>query len=128
MIRKWRNRKEIPTPQTEGWEKKQKRPYTKKTYCKPSERLFPNRRPLSYSNLTKNRKAYIRLKQHKNSTAKNKTIRTTTEVPPWNNQEYKITGWLKLVLQAPNLPLIFCSGSQHLVSCSVLCGEPLTSQ
>ena len=25
--------------------------YTKKTYRKPSEQLFPNRRPLSYPNL-----------------------------------------------------------------------------
>ena len=27
--------------------------FTKKTYCKPSEQLFPNRWPLSYPNLTK---------------------------------------------------------------------------
>ena len=71
-------------------------------------------------------KKYIRYKQHKNSTPKHKTLRTTTEVSPWN---YKITGWGrggggKLVLQAPNLTLSFCSGSQHLVSCS----ESLTSQ
>ena len=62
--------------------------YTKKT-CNPSEQLFPNRRPLS-------------------------TNGTTTEVSPWNDQLYKITGGLKLILQAPNLTLIFCSGSQHL--------------
>ena len=33
---------------------------------------------------------------------------------------YKITGGLKPVLQVPNLTLSFCSGSQHLVSSSVL--------
>ena len=36
--------------------------YTKNTYRKPSEQLFPNRRSLSYPNLTKNMKTYIRLK------------------------------------------------------------------
>ena len=44
--------------------------YTKKTYCKPNEQLFPNRRPVSYPNLTKTVKTYIRFKQHKNSTPK----------------------------------------------------------
>ena len=72
----------------------------------------------------KNMKTYIRLKPHKNLTPKHKTIRTRTEVSPWNDQQYKITGGgggvLKSVLQGPNLTLIFCSGSQHLVSCSVL--------
>ena len=99
-----------------------------KTCRKPSEQLFPNRRPFSYLNRTKNMKTYIRLKQHKNSTPKHKTIRTTTEVSPWNDQLYKITGGgggLKPVLQASNL--IFCCGSQHLVSCSVLVVK-LTSQ
>ena len=33
---------------------------------------------------------------------------------------YKITGGLKPVLQVPYLTLSFCSGSQHLVSSSVL--------
>ena len=48
------------------WEKtKLTDTYTKKTYCKLSEQLFPNRQPLSYLNLTQNIKAYIRLKQHK---------------------------------------------------------------
>ena len=32
---------------------------------KPSEELFPNRRPLRYPNLNKNMKTYIRFKQHK---------------------------------------------------------------
>ena len=33
--------------------------YTKRTYRKPNEQLFPNRRPLSYPNLTKYTKAHI---------------------------------------------------------------------
>ena len=41
---------------------------SKKTYRKPSEQLFSNRRPLCYPNLTKNMKTYIRCKQHKIST------------------------------------------------------------
>ena len=32
---------------------------------KPSQQLFPNRRPLSYPNLTKTMKTHIRFKQHK---------------------------------------------------------------
>ena len=60
--------------------------YTKKTYCKPSEQLFPNRWPLSYPILTKNMKTHIRCKQHKNSTPIHNTIRTTTEVSPWKDQ------------------------------------------
>ena len=36
-----------------------------KTCRKSSEQLFPNRRPLSHPNCTKNMKTYIRLKQHK---------------------------------------------------------------
>ena len=65
-------------------------------------------------------KTYIRLKQHKNSTPKHNTIKTTTEVSPWNDQKYKITGGLIPILQDPNLTLIFCSGSQRLVCCSVI--------
>ena len=55
MIRKWRNQKEIPTPQTEGWEKNKMtfRYLYQENISKPSEQLFPNRRPLSYPNLTK---------------------------------------------------------------------------
>ena len=42
---------------------------------------FPNRWPLSYLNLTKNMKTYIRRQQHKkNYTPRHKTKRTTTEV------------------------------------------------
>ena len=52
MIRKRRKQKEISTPKTEA---------EKRTYRKPSEQLFPNRRPLSYLNLTKTMKTYIRL-------------------------------------------------------------------
>ena len=36
-------------------------------------------------------------KQHKSSTPGHKTTRTTTEVSPWNDHLYKITGGLKLV-------------------------------
>ena len=42
-------------------------------YRQPSEQLFPNKRPLTYPNLTENMKTYIRLKQHKNSTPKHRT-------------------------------------------------------
>ena len=57
MIRKQPIQKEIPTPKTEikkklNW---QSGTYTKKAYRKPSEQLFPNRRPLSYPNLIKYR-------------------------------------------------------------------------
>ena len=34
--------------------------YNKKTYRKPNEQLFPNRRPLSYPNLSTNMKTYMR--------------------------------------------------------------------
>ena len=68
MTKKRRNQKEIPTPKTEVG--KQLDFYTEKTYRKPKERLFPNRRSLSYPNLSKNTKTYIRFKQHKNSTSK----------------------------------------------------------
>ena len=59
---------------------------TKKTYRKPSEQLFPNRRPLSYPNLPENMKTHIKCKQHKNSTPRHKTVRTTAEVSPWNDR------------------------------------------
>ena len=42
MITKSPNQKEIPTPKTEV---KKKTKLTLKTYRKPSEQLFPNRRP-----------------------------------------------------------------------------------
>ena len=49
-----RNQKEIPAPKSEvGNLNLQLGTNIKKTYCKPSEQLFTNRRPLSYPNLTK---------------------------------------------------------------------------
>ena len=43
--------------------------------------------PLSYLNLTKNMKTYIRRQRHKKiKTPRHKTKRTTTEVSPWNDQ------------------------------------------
>ena len=39
-------------------------------------------------------KTHIRCKEHKNSTPRHKTKRTTTEVSPWNDQKYKNTGGL----------------------------------
>ena len=66
MIGKWRNQKEISSPQTEGWEKTKIHvgTYTKKTYRKSSEQLFPNRWSNSYPKFAENIKTYIRLKQH----------------------------------------------------------------
>ena len=54
MIRKWRNQKKIPL-QKPGRKKlnRQSGSYTKTIYRKQSEQLFPNRRALSYPNLTK---------------------------------------------------------------------------
>ena len=69
MLRKRRNQKEIPTPKTEvGKTKLIVRYLYLETYRKPSEKLFPNRRPLSYPNLNKKKtlKTHIRFKQHKN--------------------------------------------------------------
>ena len=59
-----------------------------KTYHKTSKQLIPNRRSLSYTNLNKNMKTYIRFTQHNNSTPKHKTNRTTREVSPCNDQNY----------------------------------------
>ena len=68
------------------------------------------RTELKYENVHKAQTA-------QNSTPKPKTIRTWTEVSPWNDQLCKITVGLKPVLQAPNLTPMFCSGSQQLVCC-----------
>ena len=58
---------------------------------------------------------------HKVLTGRNSIPRhKTTEVLPWNDQCLKITGGPKLVFYRPNITLSFCSGSQYLVSCSVL--------
>ena len=69
MIRKIRNQKEIHTPNTDVGETKLtiRYEYIENIYTcrKPSEQLFPNRRSLSYPNLTKTMKTYIRFKQHK---------------------------------------------------------------
>ena len=67
MIRKRHNHKEMPSSKTE-MEKKtnlQSGTYTKKTYRKPSEQLFQNRRLLSYPNLTEKMKTHTRCTQHK---------------------------------------------------------------
>ena len=85
MIRKRRNQKEIPTPKTEAGKTKLTIRYTYlRTYRKPSGQLFSNRRSLSYPNLTKSMKTYIRFNQHKKSTTKHKTNRTITAVSHWN--------------------------------------------
>ena len=76
--------------------------------CKPSEQLFPDRQPLSNPDLTNNMKTYIRFKQNKNSTPKHKTNRTTTELSPWNDQQYELEAGGGA---GPNFALIFCSGS-----------------
>ena len=81
MISKRRNQKEIPTPKNRAGKKLHRRlgTYTKKTYRKPCKQLFPNRRPHSYPNLTKNMKTRIRFQQPKNSTPKHKTNCTALE-------------------------------------------------
>ena len=78
MIRKRCNQKEIPIPKTKVGKLET---CTKKTYSKPSEQLFSNRRPLSYLKLKYE-------KAHKVQTAQKstKTIRTTTKVSLWNDQ------------------------------------------
>ena len=62
--------------------------YTMKHIVSRMSSYFPNRWPLSYLNLTKNMKTYIRRQQHKNffQTPRHKTKRTTTEVSTWNDQ------------------------------------------
>ena len=44
--------------------------------------------------LVRDRGRLFSFKQHKISTLKHKTIRTTTDVSSWNDQEYKSTGGL----------------------------------
>ena len=62
--------------------------YTMKRIVSRMSSYFPNRWPLSYLNLTKNMKTYIRRQQHKKffQTPRHKTKRTTTEVSTWNDQ------------------------------------------
>ena len=57
---------------------------TKGTYRKPSEQLFA-------ADVTKHMKTYIRCNKYKNQ-HQNKTVRTTTEVSPWNGQLYTLLG------------------------------------
>ena len=53
-------------------------------------------------------KTYIRFKQHKNSTPKQKKqMESTTEVSHWNGQQYKITGGSSFILHV-------CPGSTTL--------------
>ena len=59
--------------------------YTMKHIVSRMSSYFPNRWPLSYLNLTKNMKTYIRRQQHKKCyTPRHKTKRTTTEVSTWS--------------------------------------------
>ena len=52
------NQKDISTPKTEvGKLNRQLGTYNKKAYCKPSEQLFPNRRPHNYPNLKGNERS-----------------------------------------------------------------------
>ena len=90
-------------------------------YQKLSEQLFPKRRPLSYPNLTKNMKTYIRLKQQKNRLQNTKQLEPPQKYRLGTISNMKLLGGgIKPVLEAPYLTLIFCSGSEHLFSCSVL--------
>ena len=70
MLRKWHNQKEIPTPKNRSGKnpKWQLDTCSKITLCRPSEQIFPHRRPLKYQILTKNLKTHIRRKKHKQST------------------------------------------------------------
>ena len=61
-----------------------------KTYRKSNEQLFSNRRPLSYPNLMKKYENIHKAQtSQKVLTPRHKTIRSTTEVSPWNDQTYK---------------------------------------
>ena len=73
MIRKWQTQKEISHSKNRGVRKtKMTQVLIPKTFT--SEQLFPNRQPLSYPNLAKNMKTYLRLKQHKNSPPNTKQL------------------------------------------------------
>ena len=73
---------------------------------------FPNRWSFSYLKFTKYVTNIIDEPKYKHR--QQEQSGTTTEVPPWNGQ-YKNTGGLKPVLQAPNLALSFYHGSKHTV-------------
>ena len=58
---------------------------TKRTYCQPSEQLFP-KSSLSNPNRTKNNMNTRKVKHHHSSKTINRQQRTTTKLPPWNGQ------------------------------------------
>ena len=106
-------RKRFPL-QKPRWEKtKQSGTYTMKTYRKPNEQLYSQQVATQLpKRSSKILKTYIRHQQRKNvQIPKHKTKRTTTEVSPWNDHLYKITGGLKSILHGHNLTLSFCNGS-----------------
>ena len=82
-MKKLCSQKEISTPKTEVGKN-----YINNQVFILSEQLFPNRRPLSYTNLTKNMKTCLGENstkiQHQN--IKQLTTTTVTEVSPWNDQ------------------------------------------
>ena len=47
--------------------------------------------------------------QHKNLTPNHKTIRTTTEVPPWNSHYLEVTAGIKSNLQALDVALVYAN-------------------
>ena len=55
------------------------------TYRKPSEQLFPNRRPLSYPNFSQTLLKHENARKVQTTQKSNSTIETTTEVSPWND-------------------------------------------
>ena len=59
---------------------------TKRTYGQPSEQLFNKRWPLSNPNRTKHNMNTRKVKRQRNSGTKNRQLRTTTKLPPWNGQ------------------------------------------
>ena len=74
----------------------------------------------SLPTLNKTMKSYQTHKQHKRSTPKHLTVRTTLEVPTWNDQKYEITVGLTQVFHGHNISLRICSDSDYLVTCSAL--------
>ena len=66
-------------------------------------------------------KTYIRFKLHQNRHQNIKQIEPQQKYRFGTISNVKLLGGgLKPVLHGPNLTPIFCSGSQHLDSCSVL--------
>ena len=86
--------------------------YTMKHIVSRMSSYFPNRWPLSYLNLIKNMKTYIRRQQHKNFKHQDiKQKEPPQKYRPGTISKTKVTGGLKPILQDPNLALSFCSGS-----------------